>query len=288
MTTTTKARLTDDEKAARLEEAHAMIASAVAAITSSDDWKRYMQFARAFHHYSFNNILLMMVQADKRDMAPLTHVAGFRRWAELKHPVSKGEKGLRIFAPMVIKLKEGDQGYPGSRVVGFRLTTVFDVQQTEGDAAPVAPVAQGTMSGTVARGALTALGDHAQSLGYPWRYGNTGKAEGHTDMNRREIVISSEHENDDAQTFAILSHEVAHATLHTDGDYEYAKHRGVAETEAESVAYIVAGMFGVDMSDTSFHYVAGWARDPEVVVTAGTRIMKTAKAIIDLIEKEIV
>lgn len=285
--TTTKVRLTDDEKTARLAEAHAMITSAVEAITSSDDWKRYMTFARGFHRYSFNNVLLMIVQADARDMKPVTHVAGFRRWVELNRSVNKGERGLKIFAPMVIKLKEGDQGYPGSRVVGFRLTTVFDVQQTDGDSVPAAPVALGTTSGTVARGALTALGDHAVALGYPWRYGNTGNAEGHTDPTRREIVISSEFENDEARTFAILTHEVAHATLHMDGDYDYARHRGVAETEAESVAYIVAGMFGVDMSDTSFHYVAGWARDPEVVVTAGTRIMKTAKAIIDLIEKEI-
>lgn len=289
MTTTSKVRaprLSEEDKTARLAEAHETIRSAVAAITGAEDWKRYLTFASRFHKYSFNNILLMAAQADARGMAPLTHVAGFRAWLNNHNRgVRKGERGLKIFAPIVVKKVEGDPGFPGTKVVGFRITTVFDVQQTDGEPLPVAPRPTGSIAGEAPAGALEALGALVTGAGFPWSYGATGAAEGFTTTGR--IVISDRLESNPGQTFAVLVHEAAHALLHMEGDYDYAAHRGVAETEAESVAYVVATHFGIDMADTAFHYVAGWARDADVVVAAGARIMKTAAKIIDTIEAAI-
>jgi antirestriction protein ArdC len=286
MTTTTSKRsaLTADEKAARLEEAHAMIASAVEAITTSEDWIAHLRFAARFHKYSFNNILLMAAQADARGMNPLTAVAGFRAWIDLGRSVRKGEKGLRILAPIVVKIKEGEKGFPGTKVAGFRMTTVFDAQQTDGEELPGRPQATGTITGTASEAQIAALGAVGSAAGYPWRYGDSGAADGHTAPG--EIVVSESFRHDSAQTFAVLAHETAHALLHMADDYNYGAHRGVAETEAESVAFIVAEYFGVSMGDTAFHYVAGWAKDQAVVVAAGQRIMKTARKIIDAVEAE--
>lgn len=287
MATATKRKaLTADEKDARLAEAQEMLLAAVEQITTSEDWIRYLQFAKGFYTYSFNNVMLMWAQQMQRGMKPLTQVAGFRHWLTLNRGVRKGEKGLKIYAPIIVKIKEGEPGFPGSKLVGFRITTVFDAQQTDGEPLPVHPASTSVISGDLdSRGALTALGDHAAAIGFPWRYGDSGRAEGHTDSLAKEIVISTRHEDDEARTFAILAHEVAHATLHTEDDYDYRGHRGVAETEAESVAYLVSEYFGVDMADTSFHYVAGWAQDAEVVMKTGQRVMKTAKDIIAVIEK---
>jgi antirestriction protein ArdC len=284
MTTTTSKRsaLTADEKTARLEEAHNMIANAVEAIITSEDWIAHLRFAARFHKYSFNNVLLMAVQADLRGMNPLTRVAGFKAWLELGRCVRKGEKGLKIYAPIIVKIKEGEQGYPGTKVAGFRLTTVFDAQQTDGEALPGRPQPTGAITGTASAAQIDALGAVGSTAGYAWRYGDSGPADGYTVPG--EIVVSESFRHDSAQTFAILAHETAHALLHMDDDFDYGAHRGVGETEAESVAFIVAEYFGVSMGDTAFHYVAGWAKDPAVVVAAGQRIMKTARKIIDAVE----
>jgi antirestriction protein ArdC len=284
MTTTTSKRsaLTAEEKTARLEEAHSMIASAVEAITTSEDWIAHLRFAARFHKYSFNNVLLMSAQADVRGMNPLTQVAGFKAWLELGRQVRKGEKGLKIYAPIIVKIKEGEQGYPGTKVAGFRLTTVFDAQQTDGEALPGRPQAAGAITGTASEAQIAALGAVGSAAGFSWRYGDSGAADGYTVPG--EMVISESFRHDSAQTFAVLAHEVAHALLHMSEDYNYGAHRGVAETEAESVAFIVSEYFGVDMADTAFHYVAGWAKDQAVVVAAGQRIMKTARKIIDAVE----
>lgn len=287
-TTTSKTRkapaLTAEEKDARLAEAHDMIATAVAAITTSAEWIEHLRFAARFHRYSFNNILLMQAQAATRGMEPLTQIAGFRAWIDLGRSVRKGEKGLRIFAPIIVKIKEGEKGFPGTKVAGFRLTSVFDAQQTDGEPLPGRVKATGEIAGEPLPGSIEALGVMASEAGYPWRYGATGAADGHTDPLAKEIVVSESFQHDQAGTFAVLAHEVAHALLHMEGDYDYQGHRGVAETEAESVAFMVAEFFGVTMADTSFHYVAGWAKDQDVVVAAGQRIMKTARKIIDAVE----
>lgn len=284
MTTTTSKRsaLTADEKEARLSEAHGMIATAVEQITTSADWIAHLRFAARFHKYSFNNVLLMSAQADVRGMEPLSRVAGFKAWLELGRSVRKGEKGLKIYAPIIVKIKEGEQGFPGTKVAGFRLATVFDAQQTDGDPLPGRPQATGAITGTASEAQIAALGAVGSAAGYQWRYGDSGAADGHTVPG--EIVVSESFRHDSAQTFAILAHETAHALLHMASDYNYGAHRGVAETEAESVAFIVAEYFGVSMGDTAFHYVAGWAKDPAVVLAAGQRIMKTARKIIDSIE----
>ncbi len=287
-----------EQRGAAVAEAHAAIAEAVADITSGEEWKRYLAFGARFHHYSFNNVVLMLTQAEKRNMAPLSRIAGFSTWQNLGHPVRKGEHGLRIFAPMTVTIKEGEKGYvPGERrtkMIGFKMVSVFDVQQvTDPETVPDDPTTRLATSGAAhqaPKGLWEGLETLAGRNGYTVRWGDTKPAEGWTDPDKKEIVIDATHRVPEAmgRAVAILIHEVAHMLLHTEPDpktgdvYDYRRHRGMAETEAEGTAYVVATCYGMDLGQTSAGYVAHWSKgDAEQIVRAGGRIMATARKIID-------
>ena len=279
-----------DEKKAAVEAAHAKIAEQVAAITTSEDWKSWLRQAARFHTYSFGNMLLMTAQAEQRGMDEITRVAGFHAWKDLGRSVKKGETGLRILRPISVVIKPGEKGYveglKKSRLVGFGLTSVFDLQQTEGEPLAARPTFT-YPEGEVPEGFLDRLHALADTWGFPIRTGvtaNGGQADGHTDPVRKEIVMSPRLVGKDARYAGTAIHELAHSQLHMEEGYDYAEHRGTAETEAESVAFVVGEYFGLDMGTESFHYVAGWGKDPAVVLKAGQRIMTTARKIIDALE----
>ena len=283
---------TDEEKAEKLAGAHRIISEAVANLQTSEQWVEHLKFASKFYKYSFNNQILMWAQAGGRGMKPLTHVASFTAWKGLERSVQKGETGLKIFAPIIVKVRPDEEGYfPGkTKLVGFKVVSTFDIQQTEGKAIPEAPKFD-YPEGEIPEGLNEGADRFGEKIGFPISFGATGSADGYTDPVKHEIVIGTQFADNPARVFRTKVHELAHALLHTakteDGEFEfdYRAHRGVAETEAESVAFIVADYFGVDTSSCSFHYVAGWAPTPETVVQVGTRVTKTAKTIIEALEK---
>lgn len=284
MTTTKKySAKSADERDAAVKAALARVTEAVANIKSSDEWKAYLKVASRFHRYSFNNVILMTLQAADRGMAPLSHIAGFKTWLTMDRCVRKGEKGLQIFAPVIAKREETDKqtGVTAEvrKLVGFRLTSVFDYQQTDGEPLPAAPVFD-QPKGKAPSGLIDALIAHAGRLGYTVSFGKTGHAEGYTQPLTHQIVISEGLPNDAARA-SVLAHELAHATLHADADYDYTAHRGTAETEAEGVAFVVAEFYGLEVGNSSAGYIAGWAPDTETLMKVGQRITSTAKAIID-------
>lgn len=283
MTTTKKAPAAKKaDKSTAVAEAFDTIKAEVAKITTSEDWMAWLRTATKFHNYSFNNVLLMHIQAAQREMAPLTHVAGYQRWLDLKRQVRKGETGLRILAPVIVKLKEGEKNYPGTKLVGFRLTSVFDYQQTEGEPLPVAPT-YSDPTGQAPAGLTEKLTAYATGLGYQVETGWTERqTEGYTTKGR--IRISDRIAEGSAHWAAVLIHEIGHAMLHMADDYSYQQHRGQAETEAESIAYVAGTVLGLEMADASFHYVAGWDQNADTLLKVGQVVMASATKIIKACE----
>lgn len=283
--------LSQEQKDAKVKEAHAIIAQEVENLRTSDEWKAYLDMAVKFHNYSFNNVLLMHIQCAQRGMNPPTRCAGFNKWKEFERAVRKGEKGLVIFRPVIVKIQPGEVGYVDgenrTKCVGFATTVTFDIQQTTGKPIPERPKLEWP-KGAAPAGMYDALSRYAQSIGFVVRVGDSKHAEGYTDPSKREIVISERHVGNDAMMVMTLAHEIGHAALHCEGDFDYAIHRGIAETEAESIAYIVCRFFGVNVDKCAFNYIAGWAPKVEDILSTGKRVMGVASKIIDAISPDVV
>jgi len=281
---------TDAQRESELADLKETLANGVAAIKNSEDWKRYLRLAARFHTYSLNNVILVMIQCDARGMKPPTRLASFKKWQEFKRNVSKGQKGLKIFAPIIVKVKPGDKEYDPTRektrLAGFRVTVTFDYQQTEDEPLPerseiIYP------DGEIPAGMWDSAVRYAASLGFSVSIGETGRADGFTDHISKRIVVSAKLKNVARETTTLI-HEIGHAVLHAPADYDYAANRGEAETEAESVAFIVGTYFGIDTGTESFAYVGGWVPDAATLSKVGTRIMRTVREIIAAIEPDIV
>lgn len=260
----------------------------IAELTSSEEWIRWLDTQRRFHDYSFNNVLLILKQRPDA-----TRVAGFRAWLQMGRHVRKGEKGIQILAPMVRKMKVGEDlaGYSTEhgtvdddgfirRVSGFKVAHVFDIAQTDGDDLPDLPAHR--LSGDHPTDAYTRLREFAHSIGYTVEEDYLpGSRNG--DCNFAEHRIRVEVTNDAAQQVKTLAHELAHALLHDPKTFDGS--RELAELEAESVAYVVCSDNGLDSAAYSFGYVAGWAGGGTEAITAlkasASRIADAARTILD-------
>ena len=124
-----RVRTTGGSREERMAEILQTLEQGIAGILTSEGYARYLQAASRFHAYSFGNVILVMCQRPDA-----THVAGFRRWLELGRCVRKGEKAIRIFAPVRYRRRhaeETDDNQDEPQLVGFKLAAVFDVSQTE-------------------------------------------------------------------------------------------------------------------------------------------------------------
>jgi antirestriction protein ArdC len=244
----------------------------------------YLAFAARFRQYSFNNTLLILLQCPTA-----TRVASYRKWGELGRQVSKGEKGLSIFAPMMRKREDAASGEEKTYLSGFRLVSVFDVAQTEGDALPEDPAKPVLLEGEAPEGLYDALVSIVAGAGYSLQVGPSEHGEnGFTRPSDKVIQVTEG--LSEAQSCKTLIHEVAHMLLHTD-DKELTQdallHRNVAEVEAESVAHIVATVHGLATEDYTVPYVAGWSNGKtEVIAATADRVLKTAKQILATTEAD--
>jgi antirestriction protein ArdC len=235
-----------------------------------------------------------------------TQVAGFRKWQELGRQVRKGERSIKIMAPMVVggdkgerkALREADASmqatsaekmgtYDGARLM-FRSVSVFDIAQTDGEPLPEPPCEP--ITGDSHERYIEPLRDHARSLGIAvYEYEPTGAAQGFYDEKGARIVISTElAPNGKVRT---LVHELAHA--HGVSYKEYS--RGEAEVIVETAATIVCGSLGLDTSGESIPYIAGWGEDgdleairkhAETVDTIARSIEQACYAMADRLEAE--
>jgi antirestriction protein ArdC len=234
----------------------------------SESLTRYLTVMAQFHRYSFGNLLLILGQRPGA-----THVAGFHAWLRLGRHVRRGEKGIAILAPMLVKLKESasDDTAEVQRVMRFKVVYVFDVEQTDGEALPEFSRPTGDP-----RDYLPRLLDIATSRGLTVERGVTDLhgAEGLTDGS----TIRLRGGTSPADEFTTLAHEIAHTILHF-GD-ERPKSRTVRELEAEAVAFVVAQAAGLEAREAARDYIQLYNGDAAALSASLDRIQRTAAEIL--------
>ena len=267
-----------DKRADQLKEITERLEQGVKDIFTSEMYTKYLLTMSKFHNYSFNNTLLIAMQRPDA-----TLVAGYNAWKnKFNRYVKKGEKGIQIIAPAPVKEREerekidkdtgltvlNENGVPEIEVVErviprFRVTTVFDYAQTDGEPLPTL----GVNELTARVKDYTLLKEAIEQVSpVPICFGEIeGSAKGYYSHMDKEICVRAD--MGESQTIKTMIHEVAHAMLH---DSDQMKQRGeekdqlTKETEAESIAFTVCSALGIDTSDYSFPYVASWASGKEL------------------------
>ncbi|HET9873182.1 MAG TPA: toprim domain-containing protein [Propionibacteriaceae bacterium] len=282
------------EDGVSIEILHQQLTDAITKIETGEQWKAWLDFACRLHRYSFNNLILIWAQRPDA-----TAVASYTTWKALNRQVRRGEKALRVMAPILRRapvLDEagrpalGPDGRPKQRqqITGFRPAPVFDVAQTEGPPLPEAPQPV-LLAGQTPDGVWDALVGEVSQRGYRLLRGpvdRLGGANGVTKVSEREVWVRDD--VDDAQAAKTLTHELAHIMLHAEAD-QPTPCAGIREVEAESVAHLVMAAHGVDTAGYSFPYVATWAHPlaavehvpmADIVSRTGTRVMQAATEIL--------
>lgn len=262
--------------------------SGVEELFTSNRYQKFLKTMAKFHNYSFNNTMLIAMQRPDA-----TLVTSYKNWQSMGRQVMKGEKGITIIAPAPYKkMKEkevldenqrpimGTDGKPKTEKVEvtvphFKAVTVFDIAQTSGE--PIQTLAPELLTAAVQD--FDSFMQAIQKISpVPIRFDEIdGNANGYYHNADKEIVIKKG--LSESQTLKTTIHETAHAKLHDKEIMEslgVEKDRLTKEVEAESVAYCVCSSFGLDTSDYSFPYIAGWS---------SSREMKEMKASMDVIRK---
>ena len=262
--------------------------SGVEELFTSNRYQEFLKTMAKFHKYSFNNTMLIAMQRPDA-----TLVTSYKNWQSMGRQVMKGEKGITIIAPAPYKkMKEkevldenqrpimGTDGKPKTEQVEvtvphFKAVTVFDIAQTSGE--PIQTLAPELLTAAVQD--FDSFMQAIQKISpVPIRFDEIdGNANGYYHNADKEIVIKKG--LSESQTLKTAIHETVHAKLHDKEIMEslgVEKDRLTKEVEAESVAYCVCSSFGLDTSDYSFPYIAGWS---------SSREMKEMKASMDVIRK---
>lgn len=261
------------QRQAKLQAASEELQRGVEQLVSSEDWQQVLEAQARFPSYSARNIVFLLAQSRARGV-DLSRVAGYRRWQELGRQVRQGERGFVVFAPVVRTDDDGEK-----KVVAFTTRTVFDVSQTDGEPLPEVPGVR-RLSGdapSALRDGLVALiereGYRLQSA--TWQ----NEQNGETNFAQRTVTIREG--LDDAQRVKTLAHELAHIRL----DHNPAlspSSRPQQEVEAESVAFLVCSLGGVQSDSYSFPYVASWSGgDSKTVLAAAETARRCALKIAD-------
>ncbi|MGQ1840301.1 ArdC-like ssDNA-binding domain-containing protein [Kocuria turfanensis] len=283
--TTARPRKTAVQRQAEAKALHEKLTTQIEALASSGEWQKFLDYAASFHSYSLNNLLLITAQCPHA-----TQVAGFRAWQVKGRQVRKGEKSIKIFGYSSKKITEKNEKTgedEEKKITLFPILSVFDISQTdpiEGVATPAHPSRR--LEGTDDADLYARTAAYLEGIGWTvTREPIPGEANGYTttDGTRRVVVEANV---SDAQAAKTAIHEAAHVLLHADEDHaEYIAHRGIKETEAESVAYIVAGVFGLDTAAYSVGYVAGWSKtDPETIKATAANVLRTAHTLTEALD----
>jgi antirestriction protein ArdC len=246
----------------------ATLEAGIDALETSDAFRHYLQVAARFHSYSFGNQLLIASQ-----MPSATRIAGFNTWLSLHRHVRRGEKAIRIIAPVVYKKrgKESDDDCDQARLA-FRVVPVFDVSQTDGEDLP--ELAH-QLTGDVARPLLESLTRFAfgNGLCFTDKEPPDQGINGYFDPAAQAIYVRPTLEiNQRAKT---LAHELGHARLRHGTDDVTLVSRANCEVAAETVAYIVCNAFGVNTAEYSYGYIVGWTSDRKErrsIITSASKV----------------
>lgn len=287
--------LSSEKPADKMKEITDRLEQGILGIYESDRYADYLRTMSKFHDYSLNNTILIAMQGGNL-------VKGYKQWEkEFDRHVKPGEKAIKILAPSPFTVKKqvekidpntqkpvfDKDGKPVTeekeiKIPAFRVVSVFDVSQTEGKELPTLTY---ELTGNVEQykdffAALEktspfAMGFEALSDG----------VKGRCNYEEKRIIINEG--MDELQNIKTAIHEIAHATLHDiDKDAPERPDRRTREVQAESVAYAVCQHYGLDTSDYSFGYIAGWSSGKELAELKGSleTIRSTAASLIDTID----
>ena len=292
--------LNGQNSAERMKEITDRLETGIQELFESERYKAYLTTMSKFHSYSFNNTLLIAMQGGQL-------VAGYNKWRDDFHRnVKKGEKAIKILAPAPFKAKKevqkldaqgrpvmGKDGKPVTevqeiQVPAFKIVSVFDVSQTEGEPLPSIGVEE--LTGSVER-----YGEFFKALEQtspvPIGFEDIpGGSHGYYHLTEKRIAIQEG--MSELQTLKTAIHEIAHSKLHAIDpeapDIEQADRPDsrTREVQAESVAYAVCQHYGLDTSDYSFGYVAGWSsgKDLKELKASLETIRATAHELITTID----
>ena len=295
--------LTADKPAEKLKEITDRLEQGITELFDSERYKEYLQVMSKFHNYSFNNTLLIAMQKPDASL-----IAGFNAWKNnFGRNVMRGEKGIRILAPSPYKIRQevekkdpqtgktviGKDGKPLTetkeiQIPAYKVVAVFDVSQTEGRELP-------SLSANELTGDVEKYEDFFAALEktspVPMGFEKIeGTAHGYYHLEEKRIAIDEG--MSELQNLKTAIHEIAHAKLH-DIDLNAPQEeqpdrpdRRTREVQAESVAYTVCQHYGLDTSDYSFGYVAGWSSGRELAELKSSleTIRATAAEIINSID----
>ncbi len=292
--TTRQPRTTQLDK---LQALHVQLVQQVEELATSEAWKRMLQAAARFHHYSPANILLITAQRPDA-----TQVAGYRTWTTLGRHVKKGEHGIAILAPCTYTstdtpattgtinadrtgetrlptVNPDEQNLP-RHLRGFRIVHVFDVTQTDGE--PLPDITPRLLHGEAPPGLIDHLTDLTQQAGFTVERGPCHGANGYTNFTTHTVRILDT--VSPAQVAKTLAHELGHIRAdHQHRFTDYATNttcRGQAEIEAESIAYLITTTAGLNPNDYSVPYLAGWSGgDTNLLRDAMTQVVTIARHI---------
>ena len=288
----------------RMREIVDSIENGIKELFESDKYRQYLSTMSRFHRYSVNNTMLIYMQRPDA-----THVAGFNKWRDqFGRNVLKGEKGIRIIAPTPYKKKvEEIKTDPETnapvldadgkaiieekeiRIPMFKVVSVFDVSQTTGKPLPqlAADLSGNVQQYEVFMEALRRASPVPMEI-KPVAH----DTDGFFSIKAQSITIRAG--MSEVQTVCAAVHEIAHAKLHAVKPDEKAapedkKDRHTKEVEAESVAYTVCQRYGIETSDYSFGYIAGWSSGKETkeLKSSLDTIRKTAAEMIEGIDAKL-
>ena len=214
----------------------------------SDALTAYLDAMSRFHNYSFGNILEIA-----RQRPTATRVAGLYAWNQLGRKVRKGEKGIRILAPIVgIKRKKDEEANKditkqNTRVlVGFRNAYVFDVEQTEGAELPTLREMTGTVGENRDR-----LVSFIETQGIELDFTEKIAPALGMSYGGKIAILPGQSE---AEEFSTLVHELAHEMLHK-AERRTTTTKVVRETEAEAIAFVIGKAVGLETGSASADYI---------------------------------
>lgn len=251
---------TADERDARRKADRDRIEQAARALLTSDGWRRWIRVraTNGLARYSVNNQLLIAIDCHSRGITP-TYVAGFRAFLDLNRCVRKGERAIRILAPVAVKQRDAHGEETGEKKVFFRTVPVFDVSMTDPlpgkEPIPLQPPSR-PITGDSHSHLIAPLRALADDLGYTVEFRDlpADGPGGWCDHKRHEIVVATGPANRQVRT---LVHELAHGL--GIGYQHYGREK--AEVLVDCVTYCVLGSVGLDVGGESIPYIAGWGED---------------------------
>ena len=268
----------------RIKEITEQLEAGVKAVFESDAYKAYLNCMSKFHNYSLNNTLLIALQRPDASLC-----ASYTSWQrDHGRQVRKGEKGIKIIAPCKYKIElneKDEQGNPKTEEkTGFKVVTTFDISQTDGPDLPSIGVDELTGDVNGYRKLFNVLTEICPVPIYVEDIRDGAK--GYYSDADRKIVIKEDMSQ--LQTIKTMIHEMAHEKLHAKEhlDKDHPTDRRTKEVEAESIAYTICQHYGLDSSDYSFSYVAGWSsgKDTKELKSSLERIRSAADEMITAID----